>query len=176
MGIQVAPRNIFPTDTWYNMGSFICLFPLILLVNPLFCFELWYSSCFEVKCWFHTFPKRCSHIPMWILILHDNRDCHVNPFQPACFSSSGSDHFNICKIQSQLFVNGVCFIRSKLPLFSSPPTLVSSRIRISYSSIFLLMGSLSIPFPSMILPGVSHEDSNGASSSSFFTLFLLRWI
>ena len=58
-----------------------------------FCFELWYSSCFNVKCWFHTFPKWSSHTTMWIPILHVNRDCLVNPFQPMCFSSSGSDHF-----------------------------------------------------------------------------------
>ena len=43
-------------------------------------FWVWYSSCFKVKCGFHPFPKRCSHISMWIQILHDNRDCHVNPF------------------------------------------------------------------------------------------------
>ena len=49
------------------------------------------------------FPKWCSHIPMWILILLDNRDCHVNPFQPVCLSSSGSDHFNISKIIYQFF-------------------------------------------------------------------------
>ena len=31
-------------------------------------------------------------------------------------------------------------------------------------------------FPSMFLPGDSHQDPNGASSSSLFILFLLRWI
>ena len=46
---------------------------------------------------------------------------------------------------------------------------------LSYSSIILLLWRLSIPLPSMFLPGDSHEDSNGASSSSFFILFLLRW-
>ena len=30
-------------------------------------------------------------------------------------------------------------------------------------------------FPSMFLPGGSLEDTNGASSLSFFILFLLRW-
>ena len=32
------------------------------------------------------FPKRCSHIPMWIPILHDNRYCHVNPLLNRCVS------------------------------------------------------------------------------------------
>ena len=103
MGIQVSRRISFQQthDTIWGL-SYVC-FRLILQANPLFCFGLWYSSCFEVKCGFHTFSERCSHISMGILILHDNRDCHVNPFQPACLSSSGSDHFNIHKINSKLF-------------------------------------------------------------------------
>ena len=44
-------------------------------------------------------------------------------FQPACFSSSKSDHSNIREINSKLFLNGVHFIRPKLPLFSHPPTI-----------------------------------------------------
>ena len=47
--------------------------------NPLF-FYLWYSSCFKVKCWIHTFPKWFSHIAMWILILLDHRGRYVNSF------------------------------------------------------------------------------------------------
>ena len=35
-------------------GLCIC-FWLILQANPVFWFELWYSSCFEVKCWSITF-------------------------------------------------------------------------------------------------------------------------
>ena len=82
--------------------SIICICSgLFLQANPLFCFKLWYSSCFNVKCWFHTFPKRCSHTLMWILILLDHLYCHVNSFQPVCFSSSESDHFNICEINSK---------------------------------------------------------------------------
>ena len=54
--------------------------------NPLFCFKLWYSSCFEVKCGFRTFSKWCSHIPMWILILLDHRDCHLNSISNRCVS------------------------------------------------------------------------------------------
>ena len=53
--------------------------------NPLFYFYLWYSSCFKVKCWIHTFPKWCSHISMWVLILLDHQDFHVNPFSTGVF-------------------------------------------------------------------------------------------
>ena len=93
--------------------------------NPLFCFESWYSSCFEVKCWIHTFPKWCSHIVMWILILLDHRGRHVNSFRPVCFSSSGSEHFNIRKINSKFsqrdpfHLPQVAFVFPALPPFSS---------------------------------------------------------
>ena len=50
-------------------------------------------------------------------------------FQPMCFSSSGSDHSNIRKINYKLFLNGVCFIRPKLPLFFRPPTLFLQGLR-----------------------------------------------
>ena len=131
--------------------------------QSLFCFELWYSSCFEVKCWFHTFPKRCSHVPMWILIPLDSRSCHLNFFSPACFSSSGSDHFNIRKINSK-FLNGVCFIRPKLSLFFPPshpcffkdPDFLIKYPCYRWKSLY--------SFPSMFLSGDSQEDTNGASS------------
>ena len=51
---------------------------------PFVSFWFWYSSCFDVKCWFHTFPKRLSHISMRVLVLLDHRDFHLNPFQPVC--------------------------------------------------------------------------------------------
>ena len=129
--------RVGPTTKTSDEISIICLFRLMLQANPLFYFELWYSSCFEVKCWFHTFPKWCYHTPMWLPILHDNWYCHVNPFQPGCFSSSGSnpcrhpqDHFSV---SPTLFSSSV----PKLPLFSLPPTPFSSRTRMSYSSISL---------------------------------------
>ena len=72
--------------------------------SQILSFVLWYSSCFEVKCWIHTFPKWCSYIAMWILILLDHRGRHVKFFSNRCvFSSSGSLHFNIREINSQLF-------------------------------------------------------------------------
>ena len=44
-------------------------------------------------------------------------------FSPVCFSSSGSEHFNIRKIQSQLS-QWCSFIHPKLSLFYRPPSLV----------------------------------------------------
>ena len=124
--------RVGPTTKTSDEISIICLFRLILQANPLFWFELWYSSCFEVKCWFHPLPKWCSHTPMWILILLDNRDCHVNPVQPMCFSSSGSNHFNIRKIKYQFFSTAFVSFVPKLTLFF-PPSLpcFSSRTQIS---------------------------------------------
>ena len=77
--------RVGPTTKTSDETSIIYLFRLILQANPLFCFELRYSSCFNVKCWFHTFPKWCSHTPMWISILHDNWDCHANSFSTGVF-------------------------------------------------------------------------------------------
>ena len=95
-------------------------------------------------------------------------------FQPACFFSSGSDHFNIRKITSQF--SQWCLFHPSQVVFVFPPTdPSSSRTQISYSSILLLMGSLSILFPSIFLSGDSHEDPKGTSSSSLFILFLLWW-
>ena len=99
--------------------------------QSLFCFELWYSSCFNVKCWFHTFPKWCSHTPMWILILLDNRDCYANLVLPVCLSSSGSDHFNIRKINYQFFSTVFFSSVSKLSLFFPPARPFSSRTQMS---------------------------------------------
>ena len=43
---------------------------------------------------------------------------------PACFSSSGSDHFNICKIQSQFFSTVfISFVPSGLCFTTLPPFL-----------------------------------------------------
>ena len=77
------------------------------------------------------YSKRCSHISMWMLILLVHQGCLFNPFQPVCFSSSKSGHSNIRKINSKLFLNGVCFIRPKLPLFFLPSHPFSTRTQIS---------------------------------------------
>ena len=54
--------------------------PAYFASQSLFCFESWYSSCFEVKCGFHTLSKRCSHISLGILNLLDHWVCHLNFF------------------------------------------------------------------------------------------------
>ena len=62
---------------------------IMLHIYPLFLFWFWYSSCFDDKCWFHTFPNRCSHISMGVLIPLDHRDGHVKFFFNRCpFCSS----------------------------------------------------------------------------------------
>ena len=50
-------------------------------------------------------------------------------FQPACFSSSGSDHFNISKIIYHFFSTVFVSFVSKLPLFSRPPSLFLRGLR-----------------------------------------------
>ena len=84
------------------------------------------------------------------------------------FSPSGFDHVNIRKTQSQfsstLFVSSI----SKLPLFFLPTHPFSSRTQISLSSIYIMIVEYLHSFPSMFLSGDSHEDTNGASSSSLF--------
>ena len=93
-------------------------------------FYLWYSSCFEVKCWIHIFPKRCTHISMGVVILLDHRDCHVNLFKPVCFllkrirSFSTSARSIISSSQRCPFhpsPNCLCFSR--------PPTLFPQGLR-----------------------------------------------
>ena len=160
--------RVGPTTKTSDEISIICLFRLILQANPLFCFELWYSSCFEVKCWFHTFSKWCSHIAMWILILLDHRVCHLNFFSPVCSSSSGSDHFNISKINyhffSTVFVSSIpsCLCFPALPPFFF---FKDSDFLINYP---FIGGSFSI-----LTRWFSRRCS---TSSSFFILFLLWWI
>ena len=108
-------------------------------------------------------------------ILHDNRDCHFNPFQPACFSSSGSDHFNIRKITSQFSQRCSFHMSPRCLCFPahSPFFFKDSDFLIKYH----LIDEKSLhSFPPMFLSGDSQEDTNGASSSSFFVLFILRWI
>ena len=97
--------------------------------NPLFLFYLWYSSCFEVKCWFHTFPKWCSHIAMCILILLDHRGHHVNSFPTGVLLFKWIWSFQHSRDQFSVLCNGVYSICPKLPLFSRPPTLFLQGLR-----------------------------------------------
>ena len=72
-----------------------------------------------------------------------------------------------------LLLNGVCFIRLQVAFVfpTLPPFCFSSRTKISSSSIHFIDGKFLHSFPSMFLSGDSHEDSNGASSSSFLIPF-----
>ena len=75
-------------------------------------------------------------------------DNHVNPFQPVCFSSSGSDHFNFRKINYHFFSTVFVSSVSKLPLFFPPslPFVFLQGLRFLIQVSILLMGSFSILF------------------------------
>ena len=77
------------------------------------------------------------------------------------------------QVHLSLLLNGVCFIRLQVAFVfpTLPPFCFSSRTKISSSSIHFIDGKFLHSFPSMFLSGDSHEDSNGASSSSFLVLF-----
>ena len=108
--------------------SYVC-FRLIPQAKSFILFYLWYSSCFEVKCWFHTFPKWYSHISMGILILLDHRGCHVNSFPTGVLLFKWIRSFSPSARSFLSFLNGVCFICPKLSLFSRPPTLFLQGLR-----------------------------------------------
>ena len=104
---------------WVNLYH-MYLFRLISASQSFVLFYLWYSSCFEVKCWIHTFHKRCSHIAMWILILLDHRGRHVNSFPTGALLFEMIPSFSPSARSILSFLNGVCFIHPKLSLFSPP--------------------------------------------------------
>ena len=165
--------RVGPTTNTSDEISIICFFRLIMQAKSFVLFYLWYSSCFEVKCWFHTFSKWCSHIPMWILILLDHRVCLVNPFFNRCVSPQ-VDPFTSTFARSFITSSQwCCFIRLQVAFVfpTLPPFYFSSRTKISSSSIHFIDGKFLHSFPSMFLSGDSHEDSNGASSLSFLVLF-----
>ena len=112
--------RVGPTTKTSDEISIICLFRLILQAYPLFCFELWYSSCFDVNCWLHTFPKWWSHTPLWILILLDHRVCHFN------FLSTGVLLFKWIRSfqhpQDQLKLSQRCLFHPSQVAFVFPPS------------------------------------------------------
>ena len=101
--------------------SIICLFRLILQAKSFVLLYLWYLSCFEVKCWIHTFPKRCSHIAMWILIFLDHRGRHVNSFSTGVLLIKWIRSFSTSARSILSFLNGVCFIYPQVA-FVFPPS------------------------------------------------------
>ena len=142
-----------------------------LFCKPIFCFVsgcgIRVASMSSVDSM--PFPKWCSHI---ILILHDNRDCHVNPFLLVRFSSRWSYHFSHPQDQLWVLLNGVCFHPSQVVFVFPPFHPYSSRTRISLSSIHLMDVKPLYSSLSMFLSGDSQEDTNGTSSSSFSILFI----
>ena len=77
-------------------------------------------------------------------------------FQPACFSSSGSNHFNFCEINSK-FSHRCLFHPSQVVfLFAHPPTFFfkDSYMLIKYPCIHVKSIH---SFQSMFLPGDYHE-------------------
>ena len=136
--------RVGPTTKTSDEISIICLFRLILQANPLFLFGVVVFELLRSQMLIpYLFPRRCSHTPMWILILHDNRDCHVNPFSTGVFLFKWIRSF---QHQQDLFLallNGVVFIRSKL---TYPPTLFLQGHRFLNRVSILMMGSLSILF------------------------------
>ena len=83
---QVASRQVdVPTEFIRSILCSDVIVKIMLHIYPLFLFWFWYSSCFDVKCWFHTFPNRYSHISMGVLVLLGHQDLLVYPFQPVCF-------------------------------------------------------------------------------------------
>src|SRR3954469_11535440 len=96
-------------------------------------------------------------------------------FQPVCLSSSGSDHFNIRKINYQFFSTVFASSVPSCLCFPALPPLFLQGLRFLNQVSFLLMGASPF-FSFMFLSGDSQQDTNGALTSSFFILFLLRWI
>src|SRR3954469_22964496 len=95
-------------------------------------------------------------------------------FQPVCFPSSSSYSFNFCQIIYHLFATVFASsVPSCLCFPALPPLFLQGRRFLNQVSIFILVKSLH-SFPPMFVSGDSQDDTNGASSSSFFVLFLLR--
>ena len=175
MMVLYDQARVGPTTKTSDEISIICLFRLILQANPFFCFVLWYSSCFEVKCWFHTFSKWCSHTFMWILILLDHRVCHVNPFNQRV--SLQVDPITSIVARSITSPSERCLFHPSPSCLCFPSlSPFSSRNQISYSRIILMLWSLFIPFSVYVFIRWFSEDANEAASSSLITHFLLRWI
>ena len=109
---------------------------------------------------------------MWILILLDHRVCHVNPFH-RCVSPQ-VDPILSTFTRSIISSSQWCLFHPSPSClcFSRPPTLFLQGLRFLIQVSFYYCEVSPFLFPSMFLPGVSHEDPNGASSSSFFVSFI----
>ena len=142
--------RVGPTTKTSDEISIICLFRLILQAKSFVLFYLWYSSCFEVKCWIHTFPKRCSHISMGVLILLII-EIVMSIFSNRCASLQVDPIISTSARSFLSFLNAVCFIRPKLSLFSYPPTLFLQGLRfLNHISFYLWEVSSFVSFNVLI--------------------------
>ena len=161
--------RVGPTTKTSDENSIICLFRLILQAKSFVLFYLWYSSCFNVKCWFHIFQAVFSYF-YGSTNPFDHRVCHVNSFPTGALLFKMNPSFSPSARSILSFLNGVCFVHPKLSLFSHPPTLFFKDLYILIMYPFIHVKSLH-SFQSMFLSGDSQEDTNGASSSLFSVSF-----
>ena len=129
---------------WVNLYH-MYLFRLILQAKSFVLFYLWYSSCFNVKCWFYTFPKWCSHISMGVLILLFI-EIVMSILSNRCASLQVDPIISTFVRSILSFLNGVCFIRPQVAFVFPPSHPFLQGLRFLNQVSFLLMGSLSILF------------------------------
>ena len=171
---QVASRQVdVPTEF---IRSILCSNDIVKImlqhIYPLFLFWFWYSSCFDVKCWFHTFPNRCSHISMGVLILLDHQDGHVKSF------STGVPSLQVIPYGRRWEIwRFVCFIHPKLSLFS-PPSHPSSSWSKKFSDeiSILFMWCFFILFLQCSYPVIYREDAQELQVHHSFVLKFCRWM
>ena len=158
------------------MGSIICLFPAYSASQSFVLFYLWYLSCFKVKCWIHTFPKRCSHIAMWILILLDHRGRHVNSSPTGVLLFKWIRSFQHLWDQFQVFSTVSVSSVPKLPLFSHSPTLFLQGLRfLNHVSFYLREVSLFFSFD-VLIRWFPMKMLNSFKFIILHSRILLRWI
>ena len=170
--LQVASRQVDVSAEFIR--SSLCSNDIVkirlLHIYPLFLFWFWYSSCFDVKCWFHTFLNRCSHISMGVLILLHHRDGHVYPFQPVC-PLVKLFHTDAIEKSVDLSVSFIpsCHVFPTLPPFS----LWSQQFSNEYP--FYSCEVLHY-FPSMFLSGDYREVAQELQVHHSFVLKFCRWM
>ena len=148
--------RVGPTTKTSDEISILCLFRLILQAKSFVLFYLWYSSCFEVKCWIHTFQAVFSNFyesanPSCLSRL----SCQFFPTGVLLFKWIRSFSTSARSILS--FLNVVRFIRPQVAFVfprSHPFFSKESDFLIKYP--FIHVKSIH-SFQSMFLPGDYHE-------------------
>ena len=93
---------------------------------------------------------------MRVLILFDHQVCHLNSISNRCATLQVDPTIFPSARSTQSLLNVICFIRPKLPFFFPPFSFKDSDFLIKYPSYGCEVSSF---FPSMFLPGGSHEDA-----------------